>query len=71
MSPKESQTTELRTFTREEVKKNNTEDSLWIIVDHRVYDMTDYVDAHPGGNVVLQQVAGEDATGASLQPSSS
>lgn len=64
MSPKESQTTELRTFTREEVKKNNTEDSLWIIVDHKVYDMTDYVDAHPGGNVVLQQVAGEDATGA-------
>lgn len=42
--------------------KNNTEDSLWIIVDHKVYDVTDFVDAHPGGSVVLQQVAGQDAT---------
>ena len=33
-------------LTREEVAKNNTVDSLWCIVDHRVYDMTDFVDAH-------------------------
>lgn len=50
------------TFSRDEVAKNNTEDSLWCIVDHKVYDLTDFLDAHPGGNVVLQQVAGQDAT---------
>lgn len=68
-------------LTREEVAKNNSEDSLWCIgawvtaglslqsltpagflVDHRVYDLTDFVDAHPGGSVVLAQVAGQDAT---------
>jgi alkylation response protein AidB-like acyl-CoA dehydrogenase len=49
-------------ITREEVAKNNTEDSLWLIVDARVYDLTDFLDAHPGGASVLTQVAGTDAT---------
>jgi len=39
-------------LSRDEVAKNNTLDSLWCIVDHRVYDLTDFVDAHPGGSVV-------------------
>ena len=49
-------------LTREAVSKNNTEDSLWCIVDHKVYDLTDFIDAHPGGSVVLTQYAGQDAT---------
>ncbi|EPS33048.1 hypothetical protein PDE_08009 [Penicillium oxalicum 114-2] len=51
-----------QTISRAEVAKHNTEDSLWCIIDHRVYDLTDFVDAHPGGAVVLTQVAGKDAT---------
>lgn len=51
-------------ISRAEVAKNNSEDSLWCIVDHRVYDLTDFLDAHPGGGVVLTQVAGQDATAA-------
>lgn len=61
MAKKTSQDTTKR-LTRDEVAKNKTDDSLWCIVDHRVYDLTDFVDAHPGGNVVLQQIAGQDAT---------
>ncbi|KAJ0142431.1 Long-chain specific acyl-CoA dehydrogenase, mitochondrial [Colletotrichum tanaceti] len=51
-----------KTFTRDEVAKNNTEDSLWCIIDSKVYDLTDFVDGHPGGESVLRQVAGRDAT---------
>ncbi|OAL46119.1 acyl-CoA dehydrogenase family protein [Pyrenochaeta sp. DS3sAY3a] len=50
------------TLTRESVAKHNSPDDLWCIIDHKVYDLTDFVDAHPGGAVVLEQVAGTDAT---------
>ncbi|KAL5120328.1 hypothetical protein ACEQ8H_001618 [Pleosporales sp. CAS-2024a] len=49
-------------FSRDAVAKHNKADDLWCIVDHKVYDLTDFVDAHPGGSVVLEQVAGTDAT---------
>ena len=51
-----------KSFTRAEVGQHNSADDLWCIIDHQVYDLTDFLDAHPGGNVVLQQIAGRDAT---------
>lgn len=51
-----------KTFSREEVKKHNTEDSVWFIIDAVVYDASEFLDAHPGGEAVLRQVAGTDAT---------
>jgi hypothetical protein len=50
------------TLTRETVASHNKPDDLWCIIDHKVYDLSDFVDAHPGGAVVLEQVAGTDAT---------
>lgn len=49
-------------FSREEVAKHNKEDNLWLIIDAKVYDVTEFVDAHPGGLHVLRQVAGQDCT---------
>lgn len=51
-----------QTLTRAEVAKHNTPTDLWCIIDHRVYDLSDFLDAHPGGSVVLAQTAGTDAT---------
>lgn len=50
------------TLTRSAVASHNTTDSLWCIIDHKVYDLSDFLDVHPGGSVVLEQVAGTDAT---------
>ncbi|KAF2177396.1 acyl-CoA dehydrogenase family protein [Zopfia rhizophila CBS 207.26] len=49
-------------LTRETVASHNKPSDLWCIIDHKVYDLSDFVDAHPGGSVVLEQVAGTDAT---------
>lgn len=51
-----------QSLTRAAVASHNKPDDLWCIIDHKVYDLTDFVDAHPGGAVVLEQVAGTDAT---------
>jgi predicted heme/steroid binding protein len=50
------------TLTRDEVAKHNTEEDVWTIIDHKVYDLSDFIDAHPGGSVVLAQIAGTDST---------
>lgn len=35
-----------KTITRAEVAKNNTDESLWFVIDSKVYDVTDFLDAH-------------------------
>ncbi|KAL4879448.1 oxidoreductase [Aspergillus karnatakaensis] len=49
-------------LTRSEVKKHSTRRSCWIIIAGTVYDVTDFVDEHPGGPNILLQYAGRDAT---------
>ena len=51
-----------REISKDEVCQNNNADSLWCIIDSKIYDLTDFADAHPGGSTVLLQVAGQDAT---------
>lgn len=53
-----------QTYTRDQVRQHTADDSTWCIIDSIVYDLTDFLDAHPGGESVLRQVAGQDATSA-------
>ncbi|KAI9000561.1 acyl-CoA dehydrogenase [Trametes punicea] len=57
-------TKEMKRFTREEVAKHNTEESLWIVIDSRVFDVTRFRNLHPGGaNVFMDEgIPGQDAT---------
>uniref|UniRef100_A0A8V0X4A3 Cytochrome b5 n=1 Tax=Gallus gallus TaxID=9031 RepID=A0A8V0X4A3_CHICK len=51
-----------RYYRLEEVQKHNNSQSTWIIVHHRIYDITKFLDEHPGGEEVLREQAGGDAT---------
>jgi cytochrome b involved in lipid metabolism len=52
-----------KTFTPAEVAAHNSADKgMYIIVDSSVYDVTKFVDEHPGGAKILKRVAGKDAS---------
>ncbi|KAF5015940.1 hypothetical protein F66182_12537, partial [Fusarium sp. NRRL 66182] len=51
-----------QTVSKEQVAAHNQSDSLWIIIDEDVYDVTKFQDEHPGGKKILQRVAGKDAS---------
>lgn len=40
-------------YTLEEVAKHDNEDDCWMVINGKVYDVTDYIDDHPGGDVIL------------------
>lgn len=52
-----------KVFTEADIKaKNSPEKGMYISVDAVVYDITEFVNEHPGGAKILKRVAGKDAT---------
>ncbi|KAJ5825925.1 Cytochrome b5 [Penicillium riverlandense] len=49
-------------YTLEEVQRHNKPDDVWIVLHNKVYEVTKYLEDHPGGNAILIEVAGTDAT---------
>lgn len=45
-----------------EVAKHNTRESCWIIVHGHAYDVTEFLDDHPGGSKIILKYGGKDAT---------
>ncbi|KAK1749100.1 cytochrome b5 heme-binding domain-containing protein [Skeletonema marinoi] len=54
-------------FTAADVAKHNTAEDCWLIIGNentggaKVYDVTSYLDDHPGGAEVMLDVGGKDA----------
>lgn len=51
----------LRGITAAEVALHNREDDCWLIIDGKVFDVTPFVDAHPGGSAIYAH-AGQDVS---------
>ncbi|TPX10236.1 uncharacterized protein E0L32_001433 [Thyridium curvatum] len=49
-------------FTYQDVAEHNTKNDMYVVVHDKIYDVTKFVDEHPGGEEVLLDVAGQDAT---------
>lgn len=60
----------LQKYTLEDVAKHHTRGDLWMVIDEKVYDLTEFArknpktgrEKHPGGGAILEAMAGTDAT---------
>ena len=50
------------TFTKEKVAKHNSKSSCWIIINNLVYDVTNFLKDHPGGESILVSMGGKEST---------
>ncbi|KAI0688164.1 glyoxylate dehydrogenase [Cerioporus squamosus] len=53
---------DIRVLTGPQVAEHASRESCWIIVHGKVYDVTDFLDEHPGGSKIILKYAGKDAT---------
>ncbi|XP_028132772.1 cytochrome b5 [Diabrotica virgifera virgifera] len=53
-----------RVITLEEVSRHDTDKDCWVVIYDRVYDITEFLDEHPGGSEVLLEYAGREASAA-------
>ncbi|XP_076470593.1 cytochrome b5-like isoform X2 [Babylonia areolata] len=51
-----------KVFRAAEVRKHASGDSAWFVIHNKVFDVTKLLTNHPGGDEVLLQQAGGDAT---------
>lgn len=49
-------------YTMEEVAQHNRLDDCWVVLNGKVYDLTEYAQFHPGGTHALERWAGTDAS---------
>lgn len=52
------------TYTAEDLSKHAANDDLWLLIGGKVYDVTEYLDEHPGGSEILLDCANIDSTSA-------
>ncbi|XP_056121799.1 cytochrome b5 [Rhinichthys klamathensis goyatoka] len=49
-------------YTVKEVQDHNMIKDTWLVIHDKVYDITSFMEEHPGGEEVLLEQAGSDAT---------
>ncbi|BCR85143.1 FMN-dependent alpha-hydroxy acid dehydrogenase [Aspergillus chevalieri] len=51
-----------RLLSVEQIAGHNTPEDCWIVVDKQIWDVTDFLEEHPGGPTIILKYAGRDAT---------
>ncbi|OMJ15595.1 Cytochrome b5 [Smittium culicis] len=49
-------------YTAEEISAHNKHSDIWVVIDKKVYDVSKFIEEHPGGEETLMENAGLDAT---------
>jgi cytochrome b involved in lipid metabolism len=44
------------------VAQHNTPDDCWLVINNNIYNVTDYIPNHPGGEQTIVPYCGKDAT---------
>lgn len=52
---------QIKTYTMAQVQQHDNEQDCWIVLDGKVYDMTEWIPTHPGWAAILQW-CGKDGT---------
>ncbi|KAI8365535.1 hypothetical protein BD560DRAFT_401811 [Blakeslea trispora] len=52
----------LKQFTLNQVSKHKSSDSCWVIFKDKVYDVTEFLHGHPGGDDLILDYGGRDVT---------
>ncbi|CEP15271.1 hypothetical protein [Parasitella parasitica] len=52
----------MKTYTFEQVQAHNKPNDCWIVIEGKVFDVTNFLSEHPGGKKVLAKMAGKDAS---------
>jgi cytochrome b involved in lipid metabolism len=51
-----------KTYTMEEISKHNSKESCWTVIRGDVYDLTNWIEKHPGGADKILRLCGKDGT---------
>ncbi|PVH22700.1 hypothetical protein CXQ85_005274 [Candidozyma haemuli] len=53
---------ERKGVTVEELQKHKSAESVWVAINGKVYDLTDFLTRHPGGAAIILKYAGKNAS---------
>ncbi|KAI0068670.1 cytochrome b5 [Artomyces pyxidatus] len=51
-----------KTVNLTELREHTSKDDIWVLINGKVYDVSKFIDEHPGGDEVILSEAGKDGT---------